>query len=174
MARSSVLRDDRRRARGQTSRPDRDRRGKAHVTSNWPIENPQTSRTPPTHAGGVVVRRDGPVIRYLVVTSNTESRSWVLPKGRIEPGEAPVEAAYREVLEESGVRASVRESLDTIEFEGRKGHVRAEYFLMEFISDSDPSEDREKKWLELADALDALPFAGAQELILKADALAKR
>ena len=174
MARSSVLREDRRRARGQTSRPDRDRRGKAHVTSNWPIENPQASRTPPTHAGGVVVRRDGPALRYLVVTSNTESRSWVLPKGRIEPGEAPVEAAYREVLEESGVRASVRESLDTIEFEGRKGYVRAEYFLMEFISDSDPSEDREKKWLELADALDALPFPGAQELILKADALAKR
>ena len=52
--------------------------------------------------------------------------------------------------------------------------MRAEYFLMEFVSDGDPSEDREKKWLELADALDALPFPGTQELILKADALAKR
>ena len=29
---------------------------------------------------------------------------------------------------------------------------RAREHLMEFISDSDPSEDREKKWLELADA----------------------
>jgi 8-oxo-dGTP diphosphatase len=144
------------------------------VTSDAPNQNPPTTRTPPTHAGGVVVRRDGPSLRYLVVTSNTESRSWVLPKGRIEPGEAPVEAAHREVLEESGVRASVRESLDTIEFEGRKGHVRAEFFLMEYISDTDPSEDREKKWLELSEALDALPFPGAQELILKADALARK
>lgn len=144
------------------------------MTAAWLNETLQPPRTPPTHAGGVVVRRDGPALRYLVVTSNTESRSWVLPKGRIEPGEEPIQAAYREVLEESGVHASVRESLDTIEFEGRKGHVRAEYFLMEFISDGKPSEDREKKWLELADALDALPFAGAQELILKADALARR
>jgi 8-oxo-dGTP pyrophosphatase MutT (NUDIX family) len=133
-----------------------------------------SSRTTLTHAGGVVVRRDGETLRYLVVTSNTESRSWVLPKGRIEPGEAPVETAHREVLEESGVRASVRESLDTIEFVGKRGPVRAQFFLMEFLSESDPTEDRDKKWLELPEALDAVSFPSAQELILKADALARK
>ncbi len=129
---------------------------------------------PPTHAGGVVVRRDRDTLRYLVVTAKTESKSWVLPKGRIESGESPAEAAHREVLEESGVRAIVRESLDIIDFIGRKGPVRAEYFLMDFVSEGEPCEDRDRKWLELPEALDALPFPGTQELILKADALAKR
>ena len=128
----------------------------------------------PTHAGGVVVRRDGPTLRYLVVTSNTESRSWVLPKGRIEEGEAPSQAARREVLEEAGVDASVGEALAILEFVGRKGPVRAQYFLMEFVSDGAPCEDRDLKWLQLAEALDALPFPDTQELILKADALARQ
>jgi 8-oxo-dGTP diphosphatase len=154
------------------SRPARDGRRRDFVTPGG--SDRPSPHTPPTHAGGVVVRRDGATLRYLVVTSNTESRSWVLPKGRIEPGEAPDEAAYREVLEESGVRAAVRESLDTIDFVGKRGPVRAEFFLMEFLSDGDASEDRDKKWLELSEALDALSFPSAQELILKADALARR
>jgi 8-oxo-dGTP diphosphatase len=137
-------------------------------------DSTQPSGKPPTHAGGVVVRRDGETLRYLVVTSKTESRSWVLPKGRIEPGESPSQTAHREVLEEAGVDASVLELLDTVEFVGRKGPVRAEFFLMEFVRDGASSEDRDKKWLDLAEALDALPFPGAQELILKADALAKK
>jgi 8-oxo-dGTP diphosphatase len=134
----------------------------------------QTTLPPPTHAGGVVVRRDGPALRYLVVTAKTESRAWVLPKGRIEDGESPREAARREVLEEAGVDATVKALLDTLDFIGRKGPVRAQYFLMEFVSDGAPSEDRDQKWVELADALDALPYPNAQELILKADALAKK
>lgn len=134
----------------------------------------QPSAPSPTHAGGVVVRRDGPLLRYLVVTSNTESGSWVLPKGRIEEGEQPSEAARREVLEEAGVKAQVREALDVLEFVGRRGFVRAQYFLMEFVSDGAPCEDRDQKWLPLAEALEALPYPQTQELILKADALAKR
>jgi 8-oxo-dGTP pyrophosphatase MutT (NUDIX family) len=173
MGRSSVLRDDRARARGRTSRPGRERQRRALVNSGGSDQSSSSSR-PPTHAGGVVFRRDGATLRYLVVTSNTESRSWVLPKGRIEAGEETIETAYREVLEESGVRAAVLEPLDTIEFVGKRGPVRAEFFLMELLSEGDPSEDRDKKWLELSEALDALSFPSAQELILKADALARK
>lgn len=38
---------------------------------------------------------------------------WVLPKGKVEPGETPPRAAFREVLEETGVRAQIICSLDT-------------------------------------------------------------
>jgi ADP-ribose pyrophosphatase YjhB (NUDIX family) len=53
-----------------------------------------------THsAGGVVTNDEGKV---LVVSQH--GTSWSLPKGHIDPGENALEAARREIYEESGVR----------------------------------------------------------------------
>ena len=41
---------------------------------------------------------------------------WVLPKGKIEPFETTYEAALREVLEETGVRAEIMCSLGTTDY----------------------------------------------------------
>ncbi len=49
-------------------------------------------------AGGVVLSRDG---RVLVV--NQDGVSWSLPKGHVDPGETALQAAEREIYEESGV-----------------------------------------------------------------------
>ncbi|MFL6331790.1 MAG: NUDIX domain-containing protein [Pyrinomonadaceae bacterium] len=49
-------------------------------------------------AGGVVVNTEG---RVLLVSQH--GTSWSLPKGHIEEGETPLEAARREIREESGV-----------------------------------------------------------------------
>lgn len=49
-------------------------------------------------AGGVVLNKKGQV---LVV--NQQGTSWSLPKGHIENNETPIEAAKREIFEESGV-----------------------------------------------------------------------
>ena len=50
-------------------------------------------------AGGVVVNKKG---RVLVV--NQRGTSWSLPKGHIDPGESKLQAAIREIEEESGIR----------------------------------------------------------------------
>ncbi|MBI4098602.1 MAG: NUDIX domain-containing protein [Candidatus Magasanikbacteria bacterium] len=49
-------------------------------------------------AGGVVVNPDG-----LVLVVNQGGYSWSLPKGHINDGEETLEAAKREIYEESGV-----------------------------------------------------------------------
>lgn len=49
-------------------------------------------------AGGVVINQQGEVL----VTSQNGT-SWSLPKGHIDPGETPLEAAGREIMEESGI-----------------------------------------------------------------------
>lgn len=48
--------------------------------------------------GGVVLNRDGKV---LVVSQH--GTSWSLPKGHIEGNEKPIDAAKREIFEESGI-----------------------------------------------------------------------
>jgi bis(5'-nucleosidyl)-tetraphosphatase len=72
-------------------------------------------------AGVVVVREtaDGP--RVLLLRAY---RNWDLPKGRLEDGETPLEAAIREVREETGLDrldfAWGEESIDTEPYAGGK------------------------------------------------------
>src|SRR5678815_265990 len=56
--------------------------------------------TPPRSAGAVIVRRDNDGWRYLVLRC---FRNWDFPKGRIEENETALEAARREVAEETSL-----------------------------------------------------------------------
>ena len=51
-------------------------------------------------AGVVVLRRQGETCRFLLLRS---FRYWDFPKGQVEPGEEPIDAARREVREETGI-----------------------------------------------------------------------
>ena len=50
-------------------------------------------------AGGIVLNKEG-----LVLVVNQNNNSWSLPKGHIDEGEEKLEAAIREVFEESGIK----------------------------------------------------------------------
>jgi 8-oxo-dGTP pyrophosphatase MutT (NUDIX family) len=70
-------------------------------------------------AGGVVLRR---VMQGLEVAlaertdHRTGERSVCLPKGLVDAGESPEEAALREVTEETGLRARILEGLPEIHY----------------------------------------------------------
>lgn len=49
-------------------------------------------------AGVVVIHTEGPTVRYLLLRAY---RNWDFPKGLVEPGEQPLDAALREVREET-------------------------------------------------------------------------
>ncbi len=51
-------------------------------------------------AGGIVVNPQG-----LVLLIHQNETTWSLPKGHVEPAEDPIQAASREIMEESGVAA---------------------------------------------------------------------
>lgn len=120
-----------------------------------------------THAGGVVVRRNGEP-RLLIVTAKQNPGHWVLPKGHIEAGESAEAAARREVREEAGVDANVRLPLGTLEYETDREHVRARFFLMEYIGETIHEESRGVYWCPFNEALKLLSFADTQALIRKA------
>ena len=122
----------------------------------------------PTHAGGVVVRRDGPELRFLLVTARRQPGLWVFPKGHIEVGETPEQAAVREVVEEAGVNATVVSPVGATEFRSARGSVRAQFYLMEYVSEGSPGEDRRRAWMTGDEARRALIYEDARLLITRA------
>jgi len=64
---------------------------------------------PPPHSAGILLfRRKGPEPEVLLIRPggpywrNKDAGAWMIPKGMIEPGEEPLEAALREFAEETG------------------------------------------------------------------------
>ncbi len=132
-------------------------------------DHPEYQKSTPTHAGGVVIRGDRNSIQYLVVTAKDALDQWVLPKGHIEAGESPEQAARREVLEETGIVAAVRDDLDVVEFNAPAGLVRAQFFLMQTVTEGLPSEGRKTAWCSYDEANKLLSFPEARKLIHQAE-----
>src|SRR6476469_3839798 len=64
---------------------------------------PKRSQAREFSAGGVVVRGGKVVVIVPTRRAADGSRVLALPKGHVDPGETPVQAATREVREETGV-----------------------------------------------------------------------
>ena len=122
----------------------------------------------PTHAGGVVARREDGVIKFLLVTARRQPGQWVFPKGHIEAGESPEQAAVREVHEEAGVEARVGQPIGATEYRTARGVIRAQFYLMAFVSEGAPGEDRRRAWLTDAEARRALLYEDSRLLIARA------
>jgi 8-oxo-dGTP pyrophosphatase MutT (NUDIX family) len=119
----------------------------------------------PTHAGGIVFRRNANSIEYLLIRSRKTPGAWVFPKGHIEEGETPEQAACREVVEEAGVHGRIIMPAGHVSF-------RSEYtrmFLMAFDSVAVTPAERECAWLELEAAVDRLSFDNVRDLLRVVD-----
>lgn len=111
------------------------------------------SQSGPSHAGGVVTRKDSNVLRYLLVQASQSPHEWVLPKGHIEAGEAMRETAVREVVEETGVWASVRSDLKRVSFSANGESVDVQFYLMDALEERRRKEPRQHAWLTIDKAL---------------------
>ncbi len=127
-------------------------------------------------AGGVVFRRDDDGIKVVLV-SVKGGTVWTLPKGLIEKGEEPEEAAVREVREETGLRGSVVDCLGTSSYwyflkdENTKYHKTVHYYLMEYSGGNTEEHDREvndASWFRIDEALKMLKYKGDREILERA------
>ncbi len=123
-------------------------------------------------AGGVVVR-DGQVVVIVPTRRAADgSRVLALPKGHVDPGETPIEAAEREVREETGILAEpvveLGESRYWYRREGRTIGKRVTFFLFDFregdFADHD-DEVEEVRWITLARAEKELSHTAECEMI---------
>ncbi|MGJ5132668.1 NUDIX domain-containing protein [Bradyrhizobium oligotrophicum] len=115
------------------------------------------ARAPIMAAGGIVLRREQPP--RIAVVRLRKRDEWVLPKGKLDDGETPRDAARREVLEETGHKVTVHEFLGTLVYDtGTRAKV-VHYWRMEAADEpSQPLMDdvRGVDWLPLDAAVGRL------------------
>jgi 8-oxo-dGTP diphosphatase len=141
----------------------------------------EMARTPVVAAGGIVLRREK--IPLFAVVRLRKRDEWVLPKGKLDDGETPRDAAEREVLEETGHDVSVHEFLGTLVYESGGRSKVVHYWRMETNGGQayDLKDDvRAVDWLPLDAAVERLShvyerafLANVGPLALEAAALAR-
>ena len=136
---------------------------------------------PPPSAGILLFRLCSGEIEVLLIKPggpfwrNKDAGAWMIPKGMVEPGEAPAEAALREFAEETGTAltavpfrlATVRQAggklVDALAVEGDldAAEVRSNAFELEWP----PRSGRRQSFPEVAEAR-WMPLAEARSLML--------
>jgi 8-oxo-dGTP diphosphatase len=115
------------------------------------------TRAPVLAAGGIVLRA-GSKPRIAVVRLRAE-KAWVLPKGKLNPGEPALDAARREVLEETGHEVSVHEFLGSMSY-ALSGKIKIVQFWRMRASPRPVRalmrDVKAVKWLPLNEAIDTL------------------
>jgi len=102
-----------------------------------PPRPPQLPVSNEVSAGGIAIRiEDGIAYAACIGRRNRAGRlEWCLPKGHLEAGETPEQAAVREVAEETGIEAEIIQSIGTIDYwftgDDRRVHKVVHHFLLE-------------------------------------------
>ena len=129
-------------------------------------------------AGGVAYRAIDDRIEIAIILTIPERR-WQLPKGIIDAGETPEQAALREVREEAGIDTELIEVLNRTEYwftADRDGvrsrfHKYVHWFLLKYTSGDVANHDHEveeARWVEFGEALKLLAFKNERDIVEKA------
>lgn len=127
-------------------------------------------------AGGVIYQeRAGDLWVALIATRG--GKVWGLPKGQIEKGEQPLDAALREVMEETGLSGDPVADLGHIEYWYRDSksqvlhHKWVQYYLLRYVS-GDVAEHGwevdEARWFPIDEALDTVSYENEREVLRRA------
>ncbi|CAN2227835.1 COG1051 ADP-ribose pyrophosphatase [Candidatus Nanopelagicaceae bacterium] len=147
-------------------------------TANKKPARPYAKRVDEVSAGGLVIDKSG--LQGLLIgrrdQKDPEGKKllWSLPKGHIEEGETPEQAAIREVAEETGINSEITQSLGVIDFwfmaGGKRIHKTVHHFMFRETGGllaAQESEVDEVGWFPLADIVGLLAYPDEKKLIAK-------
>jgi ADP-ribose pyrophosphatase YjhB (NUDIX family) len=126
-----------------------------------------------THAGAIVARFNGKP-EFLLITTAGKSDEWTFPKGHIERGELPEDAAMREVREEAGVLTEIVEVVGESSFARTDETITVIYYLLRCTGRVETRENRSVLWCDYDAALRTLSFEDARAILIAARPLVQR
>ena len=146
-------------------------------------KRPYAKRVDEVSAGGLVIDATGTmgllIGRYDLKDLTGKRILWSLPKGHIEEGETPEQAAIREVAEETGITSSITKSLGVIDFwfmaGGKRIHKTVHHFMFTAVGGTllaQESEVDEVSWFPLSEIVERLAYPDEKKLIAKSAELA--
>ncbi len=142
------------------------------------VKRPYAKRVDEVSAGGLVVDTTGTmgllIGRYDLKDTSGKRLLWSLPKGHIEEGETPEEAAIREVAEETGINSAITKSLGVIDFwfmaGGKRIHKTVHHFMFTETGGTllaQESEVDEVSWFPLSEIVERLAYPDEKKLIAR-------
>jgi 8-oxo-dGTP pyrophosphatase MutT (NUDIX family) len=158
--------------RKKSSKPSRPAKAKAKPKPGRSSKRPSKAQAREFSAGGVVVR--GKEVVTIVPTRRAAdgSRVLALPKGHVDPGETPIEAATREVREETGIIGEpvceLGESRYWYRRDGRTIGKTVAFFLFRHLEGDTADHDdevEEVRWLSLQEAERELTHDAEREMV---------
>lgn len=109
-------------------------------------------------AGALLWRENSDLALEVALIHRPRYDDWSLPKGKLEIGETALQCAYREVLEETGIRATFTRQLDTIDYEESGEVKRVKYWAahcaLNNIEFAPNEEVDQMRWLPATQALE--------------------
>ncbi|MBQ8033499.1 MAG: NUDIX domain-containing protein [Elusimicrobiaceae bacterium] len=120
--------------------------------------------------GGVIL--DGRKVLLVQVKNMKGKKIWTFPKGHIEAGETPRQAALREVLEETGYKATIIRPMIRVKyaftFQGNYIKKMVQWYLMKKlgrIGKHDASEILSIRWVSLLKAHELVQYPSDIRLV---------
>jgi ADP-ribose pyrophosphatase YjhB (NUDIX family) len=161
--------------------------GRPAKKSNQSNKKPHNSsryakRVDEVSAGGLVIDKSGSkgllIGRLDPKDASHERLLWSLPKGHIESGETPEQAAIREVGEETGIKSEIVRSLGVIDFwfmaSGKRIHKTVHHYLFKEVGGKlapQVTEVDDVQWFPIEEIISKLAYPDERKLIAKSGEL---
>ncbi len=141
-------------------------------------KQPYAKRVDEVSAGGLVIDHSGTkgllIGRKDLKDATGQRLLWSLPKGHIEEGETPEQAAIREVHEETGIESEISKALGVIDFwfmaGGKRIHKTVHHYLFKEVGGTlapQVSEVDDVGWFPLEEVIGLLAYPDEKKLIAK-------
>ena len=118
-----------------------------------------------TSAGAVIFHG-----KEVLLVRGSENKDWGFPKGHLESGETPKQAAERETMEEVGLAIKIEDAHEKLEYSPRPGHVKRAIYFLATSKTKDVKlnpEISESTWIDSMDAAQKITHSDLRALYLR-------